>query len=138
MRFLGHFWVWLSSAPTPARATGDPDLHPINTQRLANELDLEKEAERLGKRELPPTDSTDLTGLESKLIQVVEKARQGYADWASRRLKILNNEINSIDLTPVTKQALQLDAEFERRANALLHDWTATLKQHSDDTRRYQ
>lgn len=123
------FIAWLLSDNTSASTTyGNPDLHPIDTDQLAKELDLERQAELLGQRDIPRTDDTSLTGIESKIIQVIEKARQEYADWGSQRARLLNATVNHTDITPVALRALHLDSEFERKAGALLNEWSSTLK----------
>lgn len=125
---IDRFLRWLQSDAKPARRTyGNPEVHPIDPDRLAKELNLEQEAERLGKKELPSSTDTTIFGPEARIVQGVEKARQGFADWGSGRVKLLNETINSIDLTPNTQEVLQLDTEFERRAGVLLTGWHATL-----------
>lgn len=134
--FFDRFLRWLQSDSKSApRTHGNPDLHPIDTNRLAKELDLEREAERLGKKELPQSSDKSPIGTEFRVIQVIEKARQDYADWGAQRVRLLNEIITSTDVTPLTRLALQQDAEFERRAGALLNEWSTPLKQLIDDVR---
>jgi len=125
---------WLfAEQPDRASTFGNPDLYPIDTEKLAKELGVELEAERLGTRQLPDQTATELTGIESKIIQMIEKARQDYLDWGNDRLKHLNQDINSLDLSLIARQIRQLDAEFERRASGLLDGWVATLRQLGSD-----
>ncbi|MEX2164987.1 MAG: hypothetical protein WD823_12200 [Sulfuricaulis sp.] len=125
-------WFLAGDSARPA-SFGNPDLYPIDTERLAKELGVEQEAERLGKRGIPASDAKELTGIEHKIIQVIEKARQSYLDWANDRLTHLNQEINALDIAPVVQKIRQLDAEFERRASALLDAWLSTLKRSVDE-----
>ena len=138
MDFFRSVWQalkgWLfAKQPSRASTFGNPDLYPIDTEKIAKELGVESEAERLGKRELPDLTATELTGIESKIIQVIEKARQDYLDWGNDRLKHLNQDISAIDLSLTARQVRQLDAEFERRASGLLDSWVATLRELGGD-----
>lgn len=109
LRSLWHsLKSWLFNRPsTRPTNLGNPDLNPIDTEQLAKELNLDQQAESLGKRNLPGRNDENLTGLESKIIQVVQKARQDYVDWAHERLKHLNREINAVDLSLIASQLRQ-------------------------------
>lgn len=119
-------WFLAGDSARPA-SFGNPDLYPIDTERVAKELGVEEEAERLGKKDHPATDAKELSGIERKIIQVVEKARQSYLDWGNDRLRHFNQDINDLDVEPLSQKIRQLDAEFERRASPLLDGWLSTL-----------
>lgn len=127
---LRRFWDWVfSDSRNTTIAYGNPDAHPIDTGRLAKEHNLEREAERLGQRDIPRPDDKTPTGIESKIIQVIEKARQEYADWGSQRERLLNETINKTDISASALRALQLDAEFERKTGSQLNSSSSTLNQ---------
>lgn len=127
---IRQFFAWLFSGSRPSPTTyGNPDLHPIDTERLAKDLDLERQAERLGKQDIPRPDDRTLTGIEAKIVQVIEKARQEYADWGSQRERLLNETINKTDISPSALRALQLDDEFERKTGSRLNASSSTLNQ---------
>ncbi len=129
--FFRKIWAWFVSrdSATPAPNFGNPDLHPIDTEKLARELDVESEAERLGTRDIPSTDAQPLTGIESKIVQVIEKARQEYANWASFRIGDLNRSIAMSDLAPDAEKVVRLDAEFELKTAPMLNEWSGMLTQ---------
>jgi len=127
---IRRFFAWLFSESRSSSTTyGNPDLHPIDTVRLAKDLDLERQAELLGKQDIPRPDDRALTGIEAKIIQVIEKARQEYADWGSQRERLLNETINNTDISPSALWALQLDDEFERKTGSQLNASSSALNQ---------
>ncbi len=133
---IRQFRVWLFSGPRSSPTTyGNPDLHPIDTDRLAKELNVERDAERLGKAEIPRTEATAPTGTESSIIQRIELARHEYAAWGTQRARLLNGIITSTDVTTVADRALQVASEFERKAGLLIDEWSSALGQQTGEIR---
>lgn len=130
LRLWAAFKRWLlSDSPNTSHNFGNPDLYLIDTPKLLKELRVEEEAEKLGRRELPATDSSDLTGTEAKILQVIEKARQEYLDWGADRLKMLNQQITAVDVGPAVSRVRELVSEFERKASDRIDAWAAELAQ---------
>lgn len=129
---IRRIWItfrqWLLS-DTPARPQhlGNPDLHPIDTEQLAKELKVVEDAETLGRKDLPATGSSGLTGPEAKIVQVIEKARQDYLDWGADRLKVLNQQIKAADIASMLARVRDLVDEFERKASERIDRWAAEL-----------
>lgn len=129
MLFLKRFLQWLSFKPVRVDRYGDPDIYAIDTDRIAEEIGLEEEARRLGTASLPATTDTELTGIESRIVRRVEKARQDFIAWGADQLKILNQEIERRDLTALLNKAGQADKEFERNASSLLGEREQVLNE---------
>lgn len=108
--------------------TGDPLDHPVDMDKIAKELNIEEDARRLGEANLPDCNEKSLSGIETKIIQRVEKVRQHYLAWAAERLRVLNQEIHRQDVSTVINKANQLDREFERKASEMLSKHEETLK----------
>lgn len=60
-----------------------PDLCPLDVNKIANDLGFLAEAKRLGEAGIPSLRDTVNTGPEARAVQHIEKARQGYVDWAN-------------------------------------------------------
>lgn len=133
MNLIKRFAGWISFKPLPTVKFGNPELHPINTESLARELDLLGEARRMGERGLPSADTVMPTGVEHKVIQIIQKARQDYTTWAASRLNALDQDINSLDLHQITNRAKGSAAEYERKANSLLASFNPTLRDLSQE-----
>ena len=129
MLFFKRFLQWLSFKPVRVDRYGDPAVHTIDTDRIAEEIGLEAEARRLGMASLPTADDAELTGIESRIVRRVEKARQDFLAWGADQLKILNQEIERRDLTPLLNKAGQADKEFERNASSLLAEKEQVLQE---------
>lgn len=129
MLFLKRFFQWLSFKPIPVERYGDPDIYAIDTDKIAAEIGLEEEARRLGLASLPSADDRELTGIESRIVRRVEKARQDFISWGADQLKILNQEIERRDITAMLNKAGQADKEFERNANSLFAEKEQVLKE---------
>jgi hypothetical protein len=128
MEVMKRFWSWLTSKNSRRPPKGHPDLYPIDIKRIETELQIAEEARRLGAASLPSSDAIALTGTESKIVQVVEKSRQDYVDWASLRLSVLTQNLNKIDITKDVNHARQVDQEFERKASAHLSEHESVLR----------
>lgn len=120
MSLFARWFQWLLVKPASVERSGSPALTPIDTDRIARELDLEQEARRLGEAGLPAADQGTLSGIEAAIVRRVEKARQDYLSWGVGQLAVLNQDIQRRDLTALVNQAGQADREFERRASALV------------------
>jgi hypothetical protein len=128
MKWFKRIFGWLLDKPGPAARYGDPGVYAIDTDALAQELDLEAEARRLGEADLPRADETAPSGTEAAAVQRIEKARGDYLAWAAERLKALNQDIERHDVSRAANQAMQMDTEFERKAAALLNEHGALLQ----------
>lgn len=122
MKWFARIFGWLWDKPGAVTRYGDPGFYAIDTEALAVELDLEAEARRLGEADLPRADETAPSGTEAAIVQRIEKARGDCLAWATERLKALNQDIERHDLSRVANQAMQADAEFERKAAALINE----------------
>jgi hypothetical protein len=120
MNFLHRFMQWLFVKPARVERYGDPDVFAIDTEKLACETHLEEEARRLGEANLPASAETELCGVETLILRRVERARQDFLVWGADQLKILNQEVERRDITPIINKASQADREFERTASSLL------------------
>lgn len=128
MNLFTRLLTWLSFKPDTTVKFGNPALYPIDTEKLERELDLLGEAKKLGLRGLPASDTLKPTGVEYKIIQMIQKAKQDYADWAAGHLKVLNQDINSLDLTQIINRAKGTAEEFERKASSLLASCNPVLR----------
>lgn len=128
MKLLNALLAWLKGKPRRAIQSNDPDLNPIDTEAIKRDVGLEKEAERLGCAGIPSENATSLCGLEEKLVQMVDSARQRYVTWGQERLRVLNQDIISHDITPLANRALEADATFERKADSLLSERRVSLQ----------
>jgi hypothetical protein len=136
MYFITRFFHWLLIHPERVERYGNPDRYAIDTDRIARDIGLEKEARRLGEAGLPGADARELTGIESQIVRRVEKARQDFLSWGAERLKALNQDIERHDITALINQAGQADREFERKANGLLAEHAPLLTDLADGARR--
>lgn len=133
MGFLKRVFKWLLLKPRRVARYGNPSLYAINIEKIAQEINLEAEARRLAESNLPKTDETALTGVESQIIRRIEKARQDYSSWAVDRRKVLNETIENCDVAPLINKALQVDNEFERKASELLSQNEQVLKETAEN-----
>jgi len=133
MSLLSTLLNWLKGKPRKSYQPNDPDLNPIDTDAIKRDIRLEEEAERLGKSGIPSAESTTHSGIETKAIQLVEEARQKYVSWGQERLRVLNQDIITNDITSLANKVLEADTRFEHRADALLSDLKTTLKVLSDN-----
>lgn len=120
MNFLIRFFSWLFVKPAPVERYGDPDIYAIDTEKIADEINLEEEARRLGEANLPASGESALCGTETLILRRVERARQDFLAWGAGQLKMLDQEVERCDITPLINKAGQADREFERVASSLL------------------
>jgi hypothetical protein len=139
MGFLNRFWMWFTVGDRRrAIGKGHPDLYPIDVAKLTRELRLREEGERLGRAGVPGSDAVALTGPEMAVVQVVEKARQDYVDWAHLRLRAIEETFQRCDITSQVNRALHADEEFSRDAAALLSERQSLLSKIEGDARAAQ
>jgi hypothetical protein len=120
MNFLNRIFQWLFVKPAKVERYGDPDVFVIDTDKIAKEIQLDEEARRLAEANLPGSGETELSGVETLIVRRVEKARQDFLAWGADQLKLLTQEIERRDITPIINKAVQCDREFERTASSLL------------------
>lgn len=118
---------WLFSSSKSPSKRYHPDLHQLDVDAIAKELALKDEAKKLGEAGIPSPEDTVITAPEARVVQYIEKARLDYIDWASIRLSVLNEDIESRDVTKVVNQALQADKEFERKADSIIAERAALI-----------
>lgn len=120
MNFLTRFLQWLFVKPPKVERYGDPDTYAIDTEKIAKETNLEEEARRMGEANLPASGETELCGIETLILRRVERARQDFLAWGADQFKVLSQEVERRDITPIVNKAGQADREFERMASSLL------------------
>lgn len=118
---INRILQWIFEKKTPPPKPYHPVTNPLSVDKIAKELNIESEAERLGSANIPPTDSTTLSGIEAQIIQVVQRARQDYVNWAKDRLSTLNNDINrlSMSITSYVNDINAAKTSFENKVNTL-------------------
>ena len=139
MRILNWFKGWLTASERqPREGLGDPDLNPIDIEKLTKKLDLLDKAKELGQKGLPASDAKMLTGSEADIVRTIERHRQGNVEWAVRRLAVLSESLSKRQVTQQVNQARQADDEFTRKANLRLADFEARLKASGKQARVHQ
>lgn len=128
MGLAKRFWHWLTSTTYRTKTTGHPDLYPLDVDALAKELNLAEEARRLGVADLPAAHATALSGPEDRIIQRVEKARQDYVVWATRRFALLSEDLGRRNIAQDVNRANRADQEFDRKASAELTETESLLR----------
>ncbi len=131
-----RFWNWLTASTRGSLRKGNPDLYPLDVAALTKELQLVEEGKRLGEAGNPASDAKVLSSPELAAVQLVEKARQDYVDWAVRRLNILSQDLRQRNETQAVNRARQADKEFERKASGLLSEQEASLRALSEAAQR--
>ncbi len=134
MYFLHRFFQWLLYKPSQSERYGDPDIYAVDTAKISAEIDLEKEARRLGMADLPATGEHQLSGIESLILRRAEQARQDFLSWGAEQLKALNQDIERRDLAALVNKAGQTDREFERKASGYLAEQELVLNQLAETT----
>ena len=69
---INRILQYIFQKKTPPPKPYHPVTNPLSVDKIANELNIESEAGRLGSANIPPTDSTTLSGIEAQIIQVVQ------------------------------------------------------------------
>ncbi|WP_341313601.1 hypothetical protein WN982_19860 [Paraburkholderia sp. IMGN_8] len=128
--------AWFFS-PSRRQETRSPEFPPEpNEADIAEELQLREEAKRLGEAGQPAPDSTIPAGIEAQIVQRIDKARASYLDWAASRLAVVNGDLSRLDVTTVVNHAAQAAEEFARKANALLSERSAVLRELKEEVAR--
>ena len=127
-------WFTASGAQAPVPSHAGPV--PIDVARLVDELDLRGEGARLGGLGVPAADAVVPTGPETAALQRIEKSRQDHVDWAVLRLSVIDQGLAACDATAEVNRARQADAEFVRRASAMLAERRPVLGPAADAARR--
>ena len=138
MGFVRRFFAWLFSKPIRGPSSKHPDLYPLDDTELAKALNLHAEGKRHGEANQPASDSTALSGIESRILQRIDKARQDYLDWANMRLAVLTEDLSRLNVTPVVNKALQADKEFERVSSGLLAERESIVRALAEAAARRQ
>ena len=138
MGILQWFKDWLTTSTRAVPAPRHPDLHPIDVAKLAEELRVKEQAQRLGTSGIPGADAEGLTGPEADIVQRVEKYRQGYLGWAVSRMNLLSCDLGKLDITAEVNRARQADKDFELRASALLTGRDSTVRSLAESARSAQ
>lgn len=135
MGWFQRFVTWLTTSTKGSHRKAHPDLNPIDVDQLSRELNLLPEAKRLGAAGVPAPEATSLCGPEAAVLQRVERSRQEYVDWAATRLNVLSRDLSRSNVTAEVNQARQADAEFERKASAVLSEEESVLRRLADAAR---
>lgn len=138
MNWLHRFFPWLFTPLSPVQRYGDPQIDILDTEFLAKEIGLEEEAKQLGKANLPASDEKVLTGIETRILRRVERAKQDYLAWGVDRLNVYNQDIERHDIHPILNKAEQVDREFERLASTLLAERAHVLSELATSARATQ
>lgn len=138
MRFLERLKHWATASTRSVPTPRHPDLHPINVPKLANELKLKEQAQRLGAGGIPAADAEALCGPEAAVVQKIETYRQGYFDWAVARQNLLSADLGKLQVTSDVNRALHADQEFKRNADKALSERDADLRAMAESARAAQ
>jgi hypothetical protein len=135
MYFLNRLFQWLLVRPRKVDRYGNPDAYAVDIEQIARDIDLKEEARRLGEANLPAADEREPSGIESRIVRRVEKARQDFLSWGAGQLKVLNQDIERRDITALVNKASQADREFERKASSLLSENEPLLTELAESAR---
>ncbi|MDP3296580.1 MAG: hypothetical protein Q8N09_03150 [Thermodesulfovibrionia bacterium] len=128
---------WLIHNPSESPKPFHPISNPLTVEKVAEELNIEAEGKRLGSANIPPSDATALCGIEAQIIQIVQKARQDYTNWAKDRLTVINKDINQLDMSIFShiSNISTAKTNFENKANKILTGNDSLLKGLASDAR---
>lgn len=138
MGILKWLKEWLTTSKKPSEGLGNPDLHLIDIEEIAKELNLLNEAKALGEKGLPAPDAKVFAGLEANIIRAIERHRQGHVNWAVRRLAVISEALSKCQVAQLVNHARQADEEFARKANLRLADFDAHLQASSKKAKLHQ
>ncbi|MFM0628397.1 hypothetical protein [Paraburkholderia xenovorans] len=128
MSLWQRFINWLFPLPPPP-----PPPPRFDVEAIAEQLRLREEARRLADA----GNSVILSsGFEATIAARVDKDRQDCIEDAENRLISLNTEIAQQDVTALVNDALQLDEEFVRKADAYLDQQSPALTRLGDSAHR--
>ena len=128
MGFWGRVLTFLTSKPKRARHKWDPITNPFDAKRVAGDLSLEADGQRLGAAGVPRELDTSLSGPESRAVLAVEQALTDYVESYQLRLKALKAQISRSDLSAKIADASASGDQFQRQAAGLLTENAADLK----------
>jgi hypothetical protein len=94
----------------------NPDLAPIDRDRIAKDLRLEENARLLGEKGLPAATATT-SGPEAELAAHFETLRGDLLTWVSRRDAAISTRIAKINLSGLVEQASEAAPAFQRAAS---------------------
>lgn len=127
MRILELIKAWLFGQRKQKYKITHPDLYDLDIDAIAKELEIEREAARLGAAGIPSPEANILCGVESTIVQRIHKARLDYVDWARGRIQAINEILIRRDISHLVERALQADEEFARKADAVFSENEALL-----------
>ena len=128
MGFWGRVMTFLTSKSKRARRKWDPVTNPFDAKRVAADLDLEADGQRLGAAGVPRESDTSFSGPESGAVLAVEQAQTDYVESYHLRLKALKAQISRSDLSAKIADASASADQFQRQAAGLLTENSADLK----------
>lgn len=128
MGLWGRVLAFLTSKPKRARHKWDPVTNPFDAKRVAGDLSLETDGQRLGAAGVPRELDTSLSGPESRAVLAVEQALTDYVESYHLRLKALKAQISRSDLSSKIAEASASADLFQRQAAGLLTENAADLK----------
>ncbi|MFM0543713.1 hypothetical protein PQR29_03185 [Paraburkholderia strydomiana] len=108
----------------------------VNEAAIAEELQLLREAKRLGEAGQPSPTTTLAPAIEARVVHRIDQARLRHIEWAARRLAVLNGDLARLDITSLVDEALQADKEFGRNADKSLNEYRSALVALAEKARR--
>lgn len=96
----------------------DSDVLPkIDPEKIQRELRVVELAKLRGAAGVPSSTATQLSDVEHSIRGVLGRMREQILKYGERSLKILDNRLDSIDVTRDIKRTIALGDEFERNAD---------------------
>lgn len=96
----------------------DVDVLPkIDPEKLKKELRVAELAKRRGASGVPATSATQLSDVEHGIRGRLGRMREQVVKYGEQSLKMIQNRLDSIDVTREINRTIQLGEEFERTAD---------------------
>lgn len=96
----------------------DVDVLPkIDPEKLKKELRVAELAKRRGASGVPATSATQLSDVEHGIRGRLGRMREQVVKYGEQSLKIIQNRLDSIDITREISRTIRLGEEFERNAD---------------------
>ena len=112
-KFLDRIAQMFSKADEP-----DVDVLPkIDPEKIKKELQIVELAKLRGAGGVPSTTATQLSDVEHGIRGRLGRVREQVLKYGEQSLKIVQNRLDSIDVTLEINRTIQLGEEFERDAN---------------------
>lgn len=112
-KFLDRIAQMFSKADEP-----DVDVLPkIDPEKIKKELQIVELAKLRGAGGVPSTTATQLSDVEHGIRGRLGRVREQVLKYGEQSLKIVQNRLDSIDVTLEINRTIQLGEEFERNAN---------------------